>query len=347
MFSTKQRHKLEIYHNLTTLFRFSSMVSFVRQIKPFSLGITSLIRSFSSNTARTALFQQAVAAMKAEPSPTSPTIDVSNESKLKLYALFKQSEIGDCTGVRPGIFDPVGRAKFDAWQAIAGTSKDQAMDLYVSNVTNIYNGKLPKVGATDSNQKSDFEVVAEGGKYSPRCLQDISFPGQRRVDHVPLETILFDHTSIDILRVGLNRPKKGNSFNLTMWEDLHETWQRIACHPTVKVVILSGSGSNFSTGMDLSVFVDFQRILSTIDCDGRKREAIGRFIDYLQTAISGPEACRVPVIAAIHGQCIGGAIDLICATDLRYCTKDAIFCVKETDLAIVSLTFCMLDCTNY
>jgi enoyl-CoA hydratase len=123
---------------------------------------------------------------------------------------------------------------------------------------------------------------------------------------------------------------------MQMWEDLHHAWDIMGGNGHAKVVILSGAGNNFSTGMDLSVFIDFQALLSKESCEGRKREAIGHFIDYLQDAISGAENCPVPVIAAIHGQCIGGAIDLICAADLRYCTKDAVFCIKETDLAIVA-----------
>ena len=71
-------------------------------------------------------------------------------------------------------------------------------------------------------------------------------------------------------------------------------------------------------------------------CDGRRREGISRMIQFLQDAVSAPEKCKVPVIAAISGFCIGGAVDMVTACDLRYCTDDATFCVKETDLAIVA-----------
>ena len=71
-------------------------------------------------------------------------------------------------------------------------------------------------------------------------------------------------------------------------------------------------------------------------CPGRVRESLVHVIKWLQGAISGPEKCVVPVIAAISGQCIGGAVDLITACDMRYCTDDAVFCIKETDLAMVA-----------
>ena len=56
----------------------------------------------------------------------------------------------------------------------------------------------------------------------------------------------------------------------------------------------------------------------------------------MQDAISAIEKCRQPVIAAVHGACIGAGLDLITACDIRFCSKDALFCVKEVDLAITA-----------
>jgi acyl-CoA-binding protein len=60
--------------------------------------------------------------------------DPGNDAKLQLYALYKQATEGDPTGKRPGMFDPVGRAKYDAWQKVAGTSADEAKQAYVDLV---------------------------------------------------------------------------------------------------------------------------------------------------------------------------------------------------------------------
>jgi enoyl-CoA hydratase/carnithine racemase len=76
-------------------------------------------------------------------------------------------------------------------------------------------------------------------------------------------------------------------------------------------------------------------LFSLEKCEGRRREGLIRFISYLQGIFNFPEKISIPVIASITGHCIGGALDLITACDLRYCTKDASFCIKETDLAIV------------
>jgi len=60
-----------------------------------------------------------------------------NETMLKLYALYKQAVAGDATGKRPGMFDMVGRAKYDAWDALKGTSRDSAMESYVDLVDSL------------------------------------------------------------------------------------------------------------------------------------------------------------------------------------------------------------------
>ena len=139
-----------------------------------------------------------------------------------------------------------------------------------------------------------------------------------------------------VYAVSLNRPSRGNAFNMQMWHELQETFQAANTDHSVRAIILTGNSVSFSTGMDLSVFAEMQKLVAAEPCEGRKREALSNFIQFLQDAISAPEVCAVPVIAAISGHCIGGAVDLITACDLRYCTDNSTFCVKETDLAMVA-----------
>lgn len=73
------------------------------------------------------------AAQAATALPTRP----DNETMLRLYALFKQAKSGDATGNRPGMFDMVGRAKYDAWAALKGTSHETAMRAYVELVESL------------------------------------------------------------------------------------------------------------------------------------------------------------------------------------------------------------------
>lgn len=79
----------------------------------------------------TTKFQEAAEAVKRLSKPPD------NETMLKLYGLFKQATAGECSGARPGIMDFVGRAKYDAWKALAGTPREEAMRQYVALVDNL------------------------------------------------------------------------------------------------------------------------------------------------------------------------------------------------------------------
>jgi len=141
-----------------------------------------------------------------------------------------------------------------------------------------------------------------------------------------------------IAQVSLNRPKKGNAINLEMWDSYKTAFETISRDDSVRAVIVTGEGNHLTTGMDLSVFQEMDNLKKVEPCPGRQREGLKNVIQYFQDCISAAEKCPVPVIACITGYCIGGGVDLITACDLRYCTTDASFCIKETELAIVRST---------
>jgi enoyl-CoA hydratase len=139
-----------------------------------------------------------------------------------------------------------------------------------------------------------------------------------------------------VLNVRLSRPKKMNAFNMTMWNELDQLFSAIEHTPSIRAVVIRGDGRCFSSGMDLNVFASMKELLGGISCEGRKREMLSHVISRFQRVISAPERCRVPVIAAVHGQCWGGAVDFITSCDLRICDDSAEFSIKEIDLAIVA-----------
>lgn len=71
---------------------------------------------------------------QAQRDVTELSDDPGNDAKLRLYALYKQGTVGDVTGKRPGMFDLVGRAKYDAWSSVAGTPSDEAKRQYIEYV---------------------------------------------------------------------------------------------------------------------------------------------------------------------------------------------------------------------
>ena len=146
-----------------------------------------------------------------------------------------------------------------------------------------------------------------------------------------LNVTLQDH----IATVRLNRPEKANALNATMWQEIRKAFQWVDATPEARVAILQGEGKLFTAGIDLQMMTTLAPPLQGA-CDGRRREALRHTILDLQDTLTSLERCRKPVLAAIHGGCIGGGIDLITCADMRYASLDAYFTIKEIDLGMVA-----------
>ncbi len=138
-----------------------------------------------------------------------------------------------------------------------------------------------------------------------------------------------------IATVRLSRPDKANAMNMAMWQEIRQAMDWIDATPEARVAILEGEGKHFTSGIDLQMMMGLQAQIKD-DCDGRMREKLRRLILDLQDTLSSIERCRKPVLAAIHGACVGGGIDLICCTDMRYASADAYFSIKEIDIGMTA-----------
>lgn len=129
-------------------------------------------------------------------------------------------------------------------------------------------------------------------------------------------------------------PERANSLNEADWSALRDAFNAVSEDPEVHVVILAGEGKHFCAGMDLAVLGSLQqRVAPTPE---ETKERLVAFIEHIQDCITAIERCRKPVLAAVHGGCIGGGVDIVTACDIRYCTETAYFTVKEVDLGIVA-----------
>ena len=138
-----------------------------------------------------------------------------------------------------------------------------------------------------------------------------------------------------IATVRLNRPEKANAMNATMWQEIRKAFQWVDETPEARVAILEGEGKLFTAGIDLQMMMGLGPQIQN-ECDGRTREALRRVILDLQDTLTSLERCRKPVLAAIHGACVGGGIDLITCADMRYCSVDAYFTIKEIDIGMTA-----------
>lgn len=144
-------------------------------------------------------------------------------------------------------------------------------------------------------------------------------------------------TQIDghVATLTLNRPEKANAMNWQMWQDIRSAMQWADATPEVRAVVLRGEGKHFTSGIDLNMMLGLQERIKD-DCSGRSREKLRALILELQDTLTSLEKCRKPVLAAIHGGCVGGGIDLVTCTDMRYASADAYFTVKEIDIGMVA-----------
>ena len=147
----------------------------------------------------------------------------------------------------------------------------------------------------------------------------------------------YESVTVDIAdhvaRVTLIGPGKGNAMGPAFWAEMPDVFGTLDADPEVRAIVLTGSGRNFSYGLDL---VTMGASLPGLDSGAKGRLDFHKMIAKMQGAISAVADCRTPTIAAIQGWCIGGGVDLISAVDIRYASADAKFSVREVKLAIVA-----------
>eukprot|EP00088_Acartia_fossae_P012836 TRINITY_DN1663_c0_g2_i1.p1 TRINITY_DN1663_c0_g2~~TRINITY_DN1663_c0_g2_i1.p1 ORF type:complete len:305 (+),score=85.28 TRINITY_DN1663_c0_g2_i1:45-959(+) len=139
-----------------------------------------------------------------------------------------------------------------------------------------------------------------------------------------------------VYNLELNRPKKMNALSMEMWGEIGDFFDKVGEDTDCRVVVMSAAGKMFTSGIDLVDLGDMASIVYSEDDIARKCTMIYHKIRRLQKQFSTLEKCPKPIIGAIHSACIGGGVDLICGTDIRVCSADAWFQVKEVDMGLAA-----------
>jgi enoyl-CoA hydratase len=138
-----------------------------------------------------------------------------------------------------------------------------------------------------------------------------------------------------IAHLRLCRPEKANSMTRDFWRDFPDAINKISDAGEARVIVISSEGKHFSSGMDISVFME--GALNADEANPQiSAEHFRHMVAALQDAFTCLENARMPVLVACQGGVIGGAVDLVTAADCRYASKEAYFCVQETAIGMTA-----------
>jgi enoyl-CoA hydratase len=139
----------------------------------------------------------------------------------------------------------------------------------------------------------------------------------------------------------MNRPEARNAMNPAFWRELPIAMEALGADENVRAIVIAARGPHFTAGLDLKTMggtiggnpggADTEK-----PSEAQRRHRLRKHIMSLQDSITAVADCPKPVIAAVQGYCIGGGIDLITAADIRVCSEDTIFSIRETRIAIVA-----------
>lgn len=130
----------------------------------------------------------------------------------------------------------------------------------------------------------------------------------------------------------MNRPEKRNAMGRSFFEELTEHFRDFDADPDVRVVVIKGEGKSYTSGLDLVEAASG----FTGGTGADARESLRKMVLEGQESLNRIEKCSKPVIAAVHSHCIGGGVDLISACDIRIASRDTVFSIKETKIAIIA-----------
>ena len=158
----------------------------------------------------------------------------------------------------------------------------------------------------------------------------------------PHESFSSDVLSLEVrgpvATLWLDRPEQRNAMGPAFWADLPRAMQAVSDDASVRAVVIAARGPMFTAGLDLKAMGPELFAVGAADggSEAQRRQRLYRQIHTMQAAITAVADCPKPTIAAVHGYCIGGGVDLITACDIRLASEDAVFSVRETKMAIVA-----------
>ena len=150
------------------------------------------------------------------------------------------------------------------------------------------------------------------------------------------ESTCFDVTiEGGVAHIQMSRPSAFNSMNPAFWNELPQIVRQINDQALARCIVISSTGKHFSAGMELSVFDGAGSTGEKIERH-TAMESFRHHVHHLQDTFTCLDQARMPVLVAIQGGCIGGAVDMVSACDIRYASMDAWFCIQEINIGMTA-----------
>ena len=145
------------------------------------------------------------------------------------------------------------------------------------------------------------------------------------------------HRHPQVAQVTLIGPGKNNAMGPQFWAEMPEVMAELDADPGVRAIVVAGAGRNFSYGLDLATMIpELAPMLHVQGVDAGRNLQVFELVHRMRRAIDAVFRCRTPTVAAVQGRCLGGGVDLISACDIRHCSADAVFSVREIKVGIVA-----------
>jgi len=151
----------------------------------------------------------------------------------------------------------------------------------------------------------------------------------------PYTTIRIDRSG-SIAEVVLCNPGRLNAMGPTFFHEVRRAFQELGRDREIRTVLLWAEGRLFSAGLDFAAVGEMLPEPGAVTGRAAENRWLHEVITDFQSCFTAVQQCRKPVIAAVHGRCIGGGMDLVTACDIRLCSADASFSVHETKMAMVA-----------
>lgn len=150
---------------------------------------------------------------------------------------------------------------------------------------------------------------------------------------VGLETLAVTPRDDGVYHVELSRPKARNAMNMRFWIECRQVFDALARDGDCRVIVLSARGKSFSAGLDLTDAGNMPPVPQDVARRGLK---FLEHLQFMQDAVSAIESCLKPTIVVVHGACIGAGVDLITGCDVRFCSADAVFAIREAAVGLAA-----------